>query len=84
MDPILAEIYSTVLTAAPYVIGAYALMWLALLVYVLAMTFGLRRSEKQLAALESALAEKGIIVPKESESQGVPRKGKTIERTGKD
>jgi hypothetical protein len=62
MDPILVEIYSTILTAAPYVVGAYALMWLALLTYVLSMTAGLRRSERQLAALESALAEKGIVV----------------------
>jgi hypothetical protein len=58
MDPILAEIYSTVLTAAPYVIGAYALMWLVLLAYVLIITFGIKRTERQLAALEEALAER--------------------------
>jgi hypothetical protein len=57
MDPILAEIYSTVLTAAPYVIGAYALMWCALLVYVLIVTLGLKRTERQMAALEEALAK---------------------------
>jgi hypothetical protein len=58
MDPILAEIYSTVLTAAPYVIGAYALMWLVLLVYVLMVTLGLKRTERQMLALAEALAEK--------------------------
>jgi hypothetical protein len=58
MDPILAEIYSTVLTAAPYVIGAYALMWLVLLVYVLMVTLGLKRTERQMLALTEALAEK--------------------------
>jgi hypothetical protein len=58
MDPILAEIYSTVLTAAPYVIGAYALMWLILLVYVLAVALGLRRTERRLAALEESLSER--------------------------
>jgi hypothetical protein len=56
MDPILAEIYSTVLTAAPYVIGAYAFMWCVLLVYVLIVMFGLKRTERQMVALEEALA----------------------------
>jgi hypothetical protein len=59
MDPILAEIYSTVLTAAPYVIGAYALMWFVLLVYVLITVLGLKKTEKQIAALEEALLTKG-------------------------
>ncbi|MDR1082952.1 MAG: hypothetical protein LBL27_03680 [Coriobacteriales bacterium] len=58
MDPILAEIYSTVLTAAPYVIGAYALMWLVLFVYVLIVVLGLKKTERQMAALEEALASK--------------------------
>jgi hypothetical protein len=58
MDPILAEIYSTVLTAAPYVIGAYALMWLVLLVYVVITVLGLKKTEKQIAALEEALLTK--------------------------
>jgi hypothetical protein len=58
MDSILAEIYSTVLTAAPYVIGAYALMWLVLLAYVVIVTLGLKRTERQMLALEEALAEK--------------------------
>ena len=30
MDPVLAEIYSTVLGAAPFVIAAYALIFLVL------------------------------------------------------
>jgi hypothetical protein len=55
MDPILAEIYSTVFTAAPYVIGAYLLMWLVLFAYVLIVVLGLKRSEKRMAALEEAL-----------------------------
>lgn len=58
MDPILAEIYSTVLTAAPYVIGAYALMWLVLLIYVLITVLGLKKTEQQMAALEEALLKK--------------------------
>jgi hypothetical protein len=58
MDPILAEIYSTVLTAAPYVIAAYALMWLVLLAYVLIVVLGLKRTERHMAALEESLAAK--------------------------
>jgi hypothetical protein len=58
MDPILAEIYSTVLTAAPYVIGAYALMWLVLLAYVVIVVLGLKRTERQMLALEEALTDK--------------------------
>ena len=56
MDPILAEIYSTVLTAAPYVIGAYALIWLILLSYLLIVTLGMKKTERQIEALEEALA----------------------------
>jgi CcmD family protein len=59
MDPILAEIYSTVMTAAPYVIGAYALIWLVLLAYVLVIVLGLKKTERQLAALEEALQKRG-------------------------
>ena len=33
MNPILADIYSTILPSAPYIIAAYALLWVALLVY---------------------------------------------------
>lgn len=55
MDPILAEIYSTVLTAAPYVIGAYVLMWAVLLIYIIFAHRSIKKTEKQLAALEEAI-----------------------------
>ena len=58
MDPILAEIYSTVLGAAPYLIAAYALIWLILLTYVLIVISGLKKTERQMAALEESLASK--------------------------
>ena len=35
MNPILTEIYSTIVPSMPFIIGAYVLMWVALLVYVL-------------------------------------------------
>jgi hypothetical protein len=56
MDPILAEIYSTVLDAAPYCIAAYVLMWLVLLLYVVFAVQSQKNSERQMAALEEALA----------------------------
>ena len=61
MDPVLAEIYSTVLQAAPFVIAAYALVFLVLLAYVVFTMTKLKRTEKRMAALEehvNALAAK--------------------------
>lgn len=53
MDPILQEIYSTVVPSAPFLIAAYALLWAALLVYVVVMQRGLKNSEKRLDLLEA-------------------------------
>ncbi len=58
MNPVLIEIYSTILPSAPYIIAAYALMWLAILVYVFIIVRGLKKTEAQMAVLEEALAEK--------------------------
>ena len=57
MNPVLVEIYSSILPAAPYVIGAYALMFLALFVYVFMVVRGLKKTEKQMAVLEEAIEE---------------------------
>lgn len=58
MDPILQEIYSTVVPSAPFLIAAYAFLWAALLVYVVVMQRGLKNSEKRLDLLEAELASK--------------------------
>ncbi|ANE22259.1 MAG: CcmD family protein [Eggerthellaceae bacterium] len=58
MNPILEQIYATILPSAPYVIAAYALVWLALLVYVVLITVRLKKTEAQMAVLEEALAAK--------------------------
>ncbi len=58
MNPILADIYSTILPSAPYVIAAYALLWVALLAYVLVIACGQKRAEAQLMLLEEALADR--------------------------
>ena len=56
MNPILEQIYATILPSAPYVIGAYALMWAALCVYVVYALSRLRKTEAQLDVLERSLA----------------------------
>ncbi len=59
MNAVLEEIYSTILPSAPYIIAAYALIWLVLFVYVFIIMRGLKKTEDQMAVLEEALAEKG-------------------------
>ena len=58
MNPILADIYSTILPSAPYIIAAYALLWVALLVYVLRVFRGTKKAEAQLLLLEEAVADR--------------------------
>ena len=58
MDPILVEIYSTILPSAPYVIAAYALIWVALLVYVFMIMRGTKKATAQIALLEEEVQEK--------------------------
>ena len=57
MDPVLELIYSAALTAAPYVIAAYALMWVVLLIYIIFSHSSLKKTEKQLAALTEAIEQ---------------------------
>ena len=57
MNPILADIYSTILPSAPYIIAAYALLWVALLVYVLMVCRGTKKATAQLTLLEEAVAD---------------------------
>lgn len=58
MDPILAEIYSTVIPSAPYIVAAYALIWVVLLAYVLVIARGQKKAEAQIALLEEAMEQK--------------------------
>ena len=55
MDPILSEVYSTVLPAAPFVIAAYVGIWLALFVFVLALSRRAKRTSEDVEALKQAL-----------------------------
>ena len=58
MNPILADIYSTVIPSAPFIIAAYAILWAALLVYVIMTVRGLKKTEAQMALLEEAVKNK--------------------------
>jgi len=58
MNPILADMYSTVIPSAPFIIAAYAIVWLALLVYVAIVVRGLKKTEAQIEVLEEAVAAK--------------------------
>ena len=55
MDPILAEVYSTVLPAAPFVIAAYVGIWVALFVYVFVLSRRAKRTCEDIDALREAL-----------------------------
>ena len=57
MNPVLGERSSTSVPALPFIIGAYVLMWLAILVYMLVITLSYKKAEKQMAVLEEAVAE---------------------------
>ena len=56
MNEILMSVYGAVLPAAPYVIAAYALIWVALFVYVAIIVRGMRKNERDLTALERQVA----------------------------
>lgn len=60
MNSVLEQIYATILPSAPFVIAAYALIWAALLVYVVYITVRLKKTEAQMAVLEEAFAARQV------------------------
>jgi len=58
MDPVLVEIYKTVLGAAPFVLAAYVLLWVGMFGYVAFVMMRLNGLEKQIAVLEEAMARR--------------------------
>lgn len=58
MNSVLAEIYSTILPSAPYVLAAYVLVWLILFVYVFVVMTRLKKTERKIEALAKSLHEK--------------------------
>ena len=60
VNPTNAELYRLVLTDAPYVIAAYSVLWVTLIVYVTLVLRRILRLEREIAVLEeSAAARKG-------------------------
>lgn len=55
MDPILSEVYSTVLPAAPYVLAAYVGILLVLFAFVFSLWRKSKRTEVDIDALKRAL-----------------------------
>ena len=51
MNPVLVEIYSTVIPSMPLIIAAYALLWAVLLIYVFVSMRGMKKTEQQIAVL---------------------------------
>ena len=54
MNPILEQIYATVIPSAPYVIAAYVLMWLCMCLYIVYAVSRQKKVESQLAVVEKA------------------------------
>ena len=59
MNPVLADIYHLVIPAAPYVIAAYALLWVGLFGYVAMTLRRVGRLETELRILEESASRKG-------------------------
>ncbi len=58
MNSILAEIYSTILPSAPFLIAAYALVWASLFVFLFAQYRKVTGVERRLTLLEEAAEDK--------------------------
>lgn len=57
MNSVLQEIYATILPSAPFIIAAYALVWVALFVYIVFAVRRFKGVEAQLALVERSLTE---------------------------
>lgn len=55
MNPILLDIYSTVIPSAPFIIAAYVIFWAVLLAFVVLVARGLKKDEAQMALLEEEM-----------------------------
>lgn len=58
MNPILAEIYSTIIPSAPYLIAAYALIWIVLLAFVLVVHRNVKKANDRMALIEEELKKR--------------------------
>jgi CcmD family protein len=58
MDPTNAELYKLAITDAPYVVAAYAVIWVALVVYVTMVLRRIMKLEQQVVLLEDESARR--------------------------
>ncbi|MCL2438063.1 MAG: CcmD family protein [Coriobacteriia bacterium] len=58
LHPSMAEIYNLVLHDAPYVVAAYAIIWLGLVGYIVALMFRTTKLEKEVQTLQEAVDAK--------------------------
>jgi CcmD family protein len=58
MDPTNAELYKLVLPDAPYVVAAYAVLWIALIGYVSLVLSRLMKLEKEMHLVEESVARR--------------------------
>ena len=58
MNAIQAEIYQLVVPSMPYILAAYGILWLGLMLYVGVVLMRLGKLEKQLALVEEACAKR--------------------------
>ena len=61
MDPILSEVYSTVLPAAPYVLAAYVGILLALFAFVFSLWRKSKRTEADIDEVAAYFTKKGLL-----------------------
>lgn len=55
MEPTNAELYRLALTDAPFVIGAYGILWVSFVVYVTMVLRRIMRLEREVVVLEESL-----------------------------
>lgn len=55
MNEILLSVYGAVLPSAPYVIAAYALIWIILFVFVAVIVVGMRKNQRDYEQLERVI-----------------------------
>ncbi|KXB48286.1 hypothetical protein HMPREF3190_01665 [Umbribacter vaginalis] len=57
MNPILQDIYSTIIPSAPFIIAAYALFWVVLLVYVIKLARTTQKLSRDIDTLEALIKQ---------------------------
>lgn len=58
MNSVLVEIYSTIIPSAPYLIAAYALIWLVLLAFVFVVHRNVKKANARMTLIEEELAKR--------------------------